>query len=139
MIRFSQHSTAISLKIHAPFRRLNSAHMRPFASLLALIALLLSSISLAPDVHAKGDVSFAHAGDHISAHGVEHFDGSEHNEDGPDQDHSAFHHHNCSFNLSSAAPVSLATIWQPAALKGPLCTSPLVSRVPSVPKQPPKA
>lgn len=139
MIRFSQHSTAISLKINAPFRRLTSPHMRPFSSLLALIALLLSSFSLAPDVHAKGDISFAHAGDHISAHGVEHFDGSEHDQDGPDQDHSALHHHNCSFNLSSAAPVSLATIWQPAALKGPLCTSPLVARVPSVPKQPPKA
>ena len=113
--------------------------MRVFASLLALIALLLTSFSLAPDVHAKGEIGFVHTGDHVYAHGTEHFDNGEHEDDGPDQGHSTFHHHNCSFNLGSAATVSLATIWPPVALRGPLRTSPLSSHAPSVPKQPPKA
>ena len=106
---------------------------------LAIIALVFSNVLIAPDVHAEGDLSFAHAGDHIYAHGADPCEGSEHEDDGPDQDHPAFHHHNCSFNLGGAAPFSLATIWQPAALRGPLRTSPLVSHAPSVPKQPPKS
>lgn len=114
--------------------------MRQFVMpVLAIVALLLSNVLMAPDVHADQGQNFAHAGDHIFAHGAEHFDSGQHEEDSPGQGHSEFHHHNCSFNLAGATPSPLATFWHPAVLRGPLRTSPLVSRAPSVPKQPPKA
>jgi len=111
-------------------------YVMPF---FAMIALLFSTGLTVPDVHAGQGESFAHAADHIYAHGTEHFGSEDSDADQDKYDHSGDHHHNCSFNLNATGPLATGNFWQMNALKSPLCASPLISRTPSVPKQPPKA
>lgn len=107
--------------------------------LLAFIALLFSSVLMVPDVHAEQGESFAHAGDHVYAHGAEHFESGEPDSDTEDQDHPTAHHHNCSVNLALCGAPPQPVIWCSDNLKGPLASSPLASRAPPVLIQPPKA
>lgn len=112
---------------------------RLFLPFLAMIAMIFSSVLAMPDAHAEGAENFAHAVDHIYAHGTEHFDtqGSETDHEG--QNNSATHHHNCSFSLADNAVLLQSQLWRSDRLKGPLATSSLMSRAPPVLKQPPKA
>ena len=106
---------------------------------LALVALLFSNLLMAPDVHADHGERFAHAADHVYAHGAEHFDTEGSDEDRSQQDHEGGQHHNCSFNLSEAGASAGASYLRTDVLKRPLRAPPLASRAPAVPKQPPKA
>lgn len=106
---------------------------------LAFVALLSSNLLMVPDVHAEQGETFAHAADHVYAHGAEHFDADVPDDDQARQDHAGGHHHNCSFNLSEVGNLGSNDFWHREILKRPLCVAPLVSRMPSVPKQPPKA
>lgn len=107
--------------------------------LLAIFAILFSSVLSLPDAHAGEGENFAHAADHVYAHGADHFDAQESEEDREGQGHSATHHHNCSFSLSDTGAVVQLHFWRSDSLKGPLATSSLASRAPPVLIQPPKA
>lgn len=107
--------------------------------LLAFIALLFSSMLMVPDVHAGQGEDFAHAADHVYAHGADHFDSGEPSSSPHEQDHPSTHHHNCSFNVAFNSVVTQQVFWQSDSLRGPLASSPLVSRESPVLIQPPKA
>lgn len=106
--------------------------------LLAIFAILFSSVLSLPDAHAQGGESFAHAADHVYAHGADHFDTEVPEPDHEGQDHSATHHHNCSFSLADTGFLVRSHSWRPDSLKGPLATSSLASLAPPVLIQPPK-
>lgn len=106
---------------------------------LAFVALLFSNLLMVPDVHAEQGETFAHAADHVYAHGAEHFDADVPDDDQTRQDHAGGHHHNCSFNLSEVGNLVSNAFWHRETLKRPLRVASLASRMPSVPKQPPKA
>lgn len=112
---------------------------RVIMPLLALVALLFSNLLMVPDVHAEQGETFAHAADHVYAHGTEHFDADFPDDGQNQQDHTGAHHHNCSFNLSETGDLASNALLHREKLKRPLRVAALASRMPSVPQQPPKA
>lgn len=106
---------------------------------LAIIAILFGSVLSLPDAHASEGESFVHAADHVYAHGADHFDSNDSEPDHDGQDHSATHHHNCSFSLADSGVFLGSPFARTNSLKGPLATSMLTSRAPPVLIQPPKA
>ena len=112
---------------------------RVFLPFLAIVAILFSSMLSLPDAHAAEGESFAHAADHLYAHGADHFDSNDSGPDHDGQDHSATHHHNCSFSLADGGVFLRSPFVRSNNLKGPLATSMLASRAPPVLIQPPKA
>ena len=113
--------------------------IRKILPFLAVLAILFSSVLSFPDVHAGEGASFAHAADHIYAHGADHFDTNDATPDHDGQDHSATHHHNCSFILAGSSVPLRSPFWRSDNLRAPLATSSLASRAPPVLIQPPKA
>ena len=112
---------------------------RNILSFLTLVAMLFSNLLMAPDVHAEQGESFAHAADHVYAHGLEHFD-PDRSDDGEDeQEHAVVHHHNCSFNVAGSVTTKSPPVWHQANLTGPRSTPRLASRKAPVLTQPPKA
>ncbi len=112
---------------------------RIYLPFLAIIAILFSSVLSLPDAHAADGEGFAHAADHVYAHGTNHFDASDPEPVHEGPDHTVTHHHNCSFSLADSGVVLRSAIWRSESLKGPLATSTLTSRAPPVLIQPPKA
>lgn len=106
---------------------------------LAIIAILFGSVLSLPDVHAEEGESFAHAADHLYAHGGDHFDTEDTKPDHEGQNHTATHHHSCSFSLADNGALLQSAFSRSESLKGPLATSSLASRAPPVLIQPPKA
>lgn len=112
---------------------------RKILPLLALFAILFGSVLSLPDAHAEAGESFAHAADHLHAHGADHFDAENTAPDHEGQNHAATHHHSCSFNLADNGVLLQSAFSRTESLKGPLATSSLASRAPPVLIQPPKA
>ena len=108
--------------------------------LFTLVAsLLISGLALTPDAHAGDGPAMAHVGDHIAAHGMEHFDDSEgHADDGSDSDHPPAHHHNCSMVVPSCVKAGADARVFDARLFAPLEDNHLASGALKVLIEPPK-
>ncbi len=138
---FSHPSSMIDIDLYKSSRvsKMFAEVTRKILPFLAVLAILFSSVLSLPDVHAGEGESFAHAADHIYAHGADHFDANDATPDHDGQDHSATHHHNCSFSLADTSVLLRSPFWSSDNLRGPLATSSLASRAPPVLIQPPKA
>ena len=108
--------------------------------LFTLVAsLFISGLALTPDAHAGDGPAMAHVGDHIAAHGMEHFDDSEgHTENGSDSDHPLAHHHNCSMDVPSCIKGGADARVFDARLFAPLEDNHLASGALEVLIEPPK-
>ena len=136
---FSHPSPMIDINLYKSSRvsKMLGEVTRKILPFLAVLAILFSSVLSLPDVHAGEGESFAHVADHVYAHGAEHFDSKDPEPDHDGQDHSATHHHNCSFSLADSGVLLRSPFWHSDSLKGPLATSMLASRALPVLIQPP--
>lgn len=110
--------------------------MNTLLRLVACMSLLLSSFMLLPDSHADDGSLGVHVYDHVLEHGLEHFedDGGE-----PRLDHSATHHHNCSYDVPSVKGQGLTDFVLHRSFKTAPVVDPLRSRALEVLIQPPIA
>ncbi len=138
---FNHPSSIIDINLYKSSRvsKMLAEVTRKILPFLAVLAILFSSVLSLPDVHAGEGEGFAHAADHIYAHGADHFDANDTTPDHDGQAHSATHHHNCSFSLADSGLLLQPAVSYSDRLKGPLATTSLASRAPPVLIQPPKA
>ncbi len=102
-----------------------------------LASLLFSGLALAPDAHAGENRGMTHVGDHIAAHGMEHFADTGDTEEPQDSDHPPAQHHNCSVDLPRAMKENRADRTFGANLFAPLKDALLVSGALKVLIEPP--
>jgi len=110
----------------------------PFFFVL-LASLLFSGLTLAPDAHAGENGAMTHVGDHIAAHGMEHFADTGDTEERQDSDHPPAQHHNCSVDLPRAMKENTADRTFGANLFAPLKDALLLSGALKVLIEPPIA
>lgn len=113
--------------------------LRVFLLVTTLVSLIGCELALTPDFHVGETFAVTHVSDHLADHGTEHFENSEPDEGERGVDHSAPHHHNCSFDLPRVHPGDLSDFLASARLAKPFADYPLRSRALEVLIQPPIA
>lgn len=116
-----------------------SGPMNVALRVMAIVSLLFSSFMLLPDSHADEGALGVHIYDHVLEHGMEHFYDASDAPSEPRLDHSASHHHNCSYDVPALKGQGLAGFAPRKSFKSISVCDPLRSRAVDVLIQPPIA